>query len=77
MLKVWRKNKENRYPIDFLFTRKQTDWSFTSFGNYMTPLTTIETNKMCRPLEVEITIPVRTYDIDFAGIVSKDRKSTV
>lgn len=23
-----------------------------------------------RPLEVELTIPVRTYDIDFAGIVS-------
>ncbi len=23
-----------------------------------------------RPLEVELTIPVRSYDIDFAGIVS-------
>lgn len=28
------------------------------------------TNKEYRPLEVELTIPVRTYDIDFAGIVS-------
>lgn len=27
-------------------------------------------NKLNRPLEVEIVIPVRTYDIDFAGIVS-------
>ncbi|MFN6569068.1 thioesterase family protein [Dendronalium sp. ChiSLP03b] len=27
-------------------------------------------NKQHRPLEVELTIPVRTYDIDFAGIVS-------
>ncbi|MDJ0775628.1 MAG: thioesterase family protein [Mastigocoleus sp. MO_167.B18] len=30
----------------------------------------IGTDKLSRPLEVEITIPVRTYDIDFAGIVS-------
>lgn len=28
------------------------------------------THSLHRPLEVEITIPVRTYDIDFAGIVS-------
>ena len=29
-----------------------------------------ENEKLCRPLEVKIRIPVRTYDIDFAGIVS-------
>lgn len=28
------------------------------------------TQNLHRPLEVQITIPVRTYDIDFAGIVS-------
>ncbi|MBD2168325.1 acyl-CoA thioesterase [Calothrix membranacea FACHB-236] len=28
------------------------------------------TDNLQRPLEVELTIPVRTYDIDFAGIVS-------
>lgn len=28
------------------------------------------TQNLDRPLEVEIKIPVRTYDIDFAGIVS-------
>ncbi|MGD1873145.1 MAG: acyl-CoA thioesterase [Mastigocoleus sp.] len=30
----------------------------------------VENGKLFRPLEVEIVIPVRTYDIDFAGIVS-------
>ena len=30
----------------------------------------IKTDQLCRPLAVEIAIPVRTYDIDFAGIVS-------
>ena len=29
-----------------------------------------ENEKLCRPLEVKIRIPVRTYDIDFAGIFS-------
>ncbi|MBD2432426.1 MULTISPECIES: acyl-CoA thioesterase [Fischerella] len=28
------------------------------------------TQNLPRPLEVELTIPVRTYDIDFVGIVS-------
>ncbi|MBD2212442.1 acyl-CoA thioesterase [Nostoc linckia FACHB-104] len=28
------------------------------------------TDNLQRPLEVELAIPVRTYDIDFAGIVS-------
>ncbi|OUL35931.1 thioesterase [Nostoc sp. T09] len=28
------------------------------------------TDNLHRPLEVELAIPVRTYDIDFAGIVS-------
>ncbi|BAZ48001.1 hypothetical protein NIES4103_06060 [Nostoc sp. NIES-4103] len=30
----------------------------------------LATNKQHRPLEVVLEIPVRTYDIDFAGIVS-------
>jgi acyl-CoA thioester hydrolase len=30
----------------------------------------LTTNNSHRPLEVVLTIPVRTYDIDFAGIVS-------
>ncbi|QSJ19452.1 acyl-CoA thioesterase [Nostoc sp. UHCC 0702] len=30
----------------------------------------LTTNKQHRPLEVVLEIPVRTYDIDFAGIVS-------
>jgi len=30
----------------------------------------LSTNNSHRPLEVVMTIPVRTYDIDFAGIVS-------
>lgn len=30
----------------------------------------LATNNVHRPLEVELVIPVRTYDIDFAGIVS-------
>ncbi|BAZ28836.1 hypothetical protein NIES4074_12710 [Cylindrospermum sp. NIES-4074] len=30
----------------------------------------LATNNLYRPLEVELVIPVRTYDIDFAGIVS-------
>lgn len=28
------------------------------------------TNSLHRPLEIELVIPVRTYDIDFVGIVS-------
>ncbi|AFZ26806.1 putative thioesterase [Cylindrospermum stagnale PCC 7417] len=28
------------------------------------------TNNLHRPLEIELVIPVRTYDIDFVGIVS-------
>lgn len=70
MLKVWETHRKYKYPIDFLFNEKQTNWSFMSFDNYMIPLNTIETDKVYHPLEVEITIPVRTYDIDFAGIVS-------
>ena len=30
----------------------------------------IGADKLSRPLEVEIAIPVRTYDIDFVGIVT-------
>lgn len=30
----------------------------------------MQSHNLGRPLEVELTIPVRSYDIDFAGIVS-------
>ncbi|MCM0590776.1 MAG: thioesterase family protein [Gloeotrichia echinulata IR180] len=37
---------------------------------YLTRARNAITDNLHRPLAVELTIPVRTYDIDFAGIVS-------